>query len=87
MAVHILQFKLQVGNTLMGSLGLCNGVLRILLLIVKSAAEVLFFLLKFCHLVEKVSTLIFGHRLVLDYFGMLCLKALNPTLEPFPLGN
>lgn len=86
-AAHVLQLKLQVGNTLANNLGLRAGVLHILLFIIEPATKVLIFLLKRRHLVEKVLALIFGRRLVPDCLGMLRSKALNPPLEPFPLEN
>ena len=84
---HILQLQLQVSNTLAGRLGLHAGVLRIFFFIIKSTIEILFFLLKWHHLLENVSALIFGRRLIPNRLSMLRPKALNPTLKSFPLGN
>jgi hypothetical protein len=55
-------------------------------LVVESTIDIFFLLLKHRHLIEKVSALVLGRRLNPVRFGMLHLKALNFSLESFPLG-
>jgi hypothetical protein len=77
---------------LQGNLGFRAGVLYICLrlnggffLVIEPATEIFSLLLKHCHLMEKVSGLVLGRRLIPDRFGMLHPKAFNFALESLPL--
>jgi hypothetical protein len=91
-AAHALYLELQLGGALAGSLGFRTGVLCLCLHpnggifpVVEPAIEIFSLLLKHRHFIEKISTLFLGRRLIPARFGMLHPKALNFSLESFPL--
>jgi hypothetical protein len=89
---HALHLELKLGSTLAGSLDLRAGTFSLclrlsggVLIIIEPTIQIFILFFKHSHLIEKVSALVLGRRLVPNSFGVLHTKALYFALQPFPL--
>jgi hypothetical protein len=90
--VHALHLKLKLSSTLASSLGLHSGTFSLclclhdnILLIIEPTTKIFILFFKRSHLIEKVSALVLGCRLVPGSFDVLHPKALYFSLQPSPI--